>query len=264
MAHTVLSDGYVTRWNCNYYDLSNKRWIFGILHLLPSALFFEAKSVNPQNNPDNPLELYLKFTIISLVNKASSSFVYPSITVKVSINKTYWFSSFHDRNGVYLVIQKFLHSFLLNVNEEGKIKSQSQEKQTFHLSSQIGKTLLHDVEEAHQTLQSATTRLSFQGRQLTNASITMDTINADLSMATRITKGISLWFGRWHVPTVLKSDVIQVVENKDIPYGFYFEALCSEIIGLKYEPRVECVLRLMTDGITIMDTKQKVFNLKNV
>ncbi|XP_055868886.1 synaptosomal-associated protein 47-like isoform X2 [Biomphalaria glabrata] len=184
-------------------------------------------------------------------------------TIKITqINgEWHWFSSFENRNEVFLLINHFFQKRACqNVLSSSSSLSSSTLLPYDHQRTKMGTELLQSVYDSQATLQKGAVSLVEQGHQLRNAAVKMEEIHEDLTVAERITKGINSWLGRWKLPPTVKADELILVRDNDIPDVWDIEALCSKIIGCRHENQNINVFRISGDGLSIIDMKQKLLH----
>ncbi|XP_071108448.1 synaptosomal-associated protein 47-like [Haliotis cracherodii] len=238
----------IRQWYASYYVSPLRKWVYGQLSVFADGVAFHDGSKNPALTGD----LVIKFGKIALMKKASSSFIFGAITIVDNKGHTHWFSSFQDRSSVFLAINHFFLSAAM-VSESSKVKSIPEGQRT-----KLGTDLLRIVTDSEQTLEHATTRLSQQGEQIDNSIATMNDLHNDLDIAANFVSGLEAWLGRWQMPKkYIHVDPI-VLKGNDVPQVFDYEMLYSVIDSKKFHPQKDGVIRISSDGVTILNLAQKV------
>jgi len=240
---------FIKSFETSYYDNIIKKWTYGKLHVAPAALCF---TINNIENADKSLTL--SFSNITSITKATSTVLFGAIVVKDE-SAVHWFSSFKDRNSVFIFINHFYNGFLNLTLKHGALQNVSQTR-TVQEKSETGTKMLNSVLDSRKILNNAAINLQAQGQQLSDISNKVDEMHQDLTVAERIVSGMSSWFGRWRMPKVYQEEALVLVGQNDITDVLDLEALYylpSSNVNQK-----ECVLRVWKDGISILDMKQKV------
>ncbi|GFR59110.1 synaptosomal-associated protein 47 [Elysia marginata] len=88
----------------------------------------------------------------------------------------------------------------------------------------------------------------------------MQDIHQDLTVAERITAGLNSWLGRWKMSTVSKPGAIIFLKDGDVPDMLDVEVLYTKVHLSRVGPQTCGVCRIESNGVTILDMKQKVIH----
>ncbi|GFN83525.1 synaptosomal-associated protein 47 [Plakobranchus ocellatus] len=244
---------WIRQWDASYYCPTFKKWFYGELKLSTNALLF--------THSESPLEstqVYLDFMQIKDISRATSSFIFASITVKSAYDDIHWFSSFQDRNATFIVIRHFFEASLLMKSSGQMLDSQPLFSQSTTHRTKLGTDLLNSVYDSDATLKNAASSLAQQGDQLRGLMCSMQDVHQDLTVAERITAGLQSWLGRWKVPKANKATGIILVKDSDIPDVLDMEVLYTRVLSTRVDPQTLGVCRVAAGGLSILDMKQKV------
>lgn len=255
----------IRSWKVSYYLNDQKRWMTGQLTCTAiDVQFLKDQSVEQPNAgaegavgvEDNPTSepkpfLQLQYSEIKQVQKASSMLVYAAVTVETRDGRVHWFSSMPDRHSVYNMLHHFARQSLT-----GESTAQVTVVDPAH-KTRMGQQLLRSVEDSERTLAGAASDLWHQGRQLANASITVQDMHEDLDVANRLLSGLDSWLGRWHLPPQYKPADAVHISKDDVPCEQDHEVLCSVMSKSQWHPQQICILRTAKTGIAILDMHQR-------
>jgi len=175
-------------WDSSYYINSTKCWIYGKLFLYNNCIkFIETKEKN--NAEEELVKVVVKLSSINNLKKSTSSFVYSCIVLYVE-SEALWFSSLKNRDHVFNTIEHFRKDLLFGNNISQKDRPSDD--------------LMRIVYNTQDTLVEAANTLHHQGRQLSNASRLVNSMNQNLTVAERLTDDLDSWFGSWRVKPPMK------------------------------------------------------------
>ena len=248
---------WIQSWDASYYEPVSQKWLYGQLKLATDALLFAINKTSTEPSGKSVV-FYQDFANIKCINKAMSSMIFPSLTVRIVSDETHWFSSLQDRNGAFVVISHFFEASLLTPYSRGRQSNEVSSAQFNSQRTELGTVLLNCVHDSDITLRKAASSLVQQGEQLAAISCTMQDIQQDLTVAERVTAGLNSWLGRWKIPKSTTAGELILLKDNDIPNVLDVEVLYTKVFSSRIGPQTCGVCRVAADGISVLDLKQKV------
>uniref|UniRef100_T1JD55 Pre-mRNA-processing factor 40 homolog B n=1 Tax=Strigamia maritima TaxID=126957 RepID=T1JD55_STRMM len=194
---TSSNDVCIFDCQASVYIDSIKKWVSGTFYVAPGGIYFECRKEDV--NTAGFRTIRIDFDEISAIMREASSYIFPSITILVGSRK-YWFSSFANRDSVFVLIEHFHKERLLPTDLSSSNNGSN---------SRLGQELLALAHESSKTLNSAARTLHRQGKQLDDALVTAENVNDELSVADSMLTRLESWLGG-----VFQSSKIELKSSK--------------------------------------------------